>query len=245
MELRVSCYSNQIDLHATVRQQQVLAELARIERELDSMPAPDAQQDEVSFLRMQNTLLNKRCVIMDLLMGGWAERAVGVSDIMGECGFSDRIPCRRQLDALVQRQGPATISIREVALGQPVLEWADGRRESHRNDPLYQGRDVGQLELLVWNDLPRELRDLVPQPEPEPLGFTESWYHALKSEAFCLNLWNNLDLMRQDARVEQGNLWCKTCYPNDHRLIKVPRGSMVKKFRSGLKSLRYLRHGKD
>jgi hypothetical protein len=70
MELRVSCYSNQIDLHATVRQQQVLAELARIERELDSMPAPNAQQDEISFLRMQNALLNQKCAIMDLLMGG-------------------------------------------------------------------------------------------------------------------------------------------------------------------------------
>jgi hypothetical protein len=51
MELRISCYSNQIDLHLAVHQQGDLVELAYLDRQLESMPARHAHLDELSVLR--------------------------------------------------------------------------------------------------------------------------------------------------------------------------------------------------
>lgn len=127
--------------------------------------------------------------------------------------------------------------MKQVALGHSIPDWVDERRQSYSSDPRYQGRNEGELEQLVWDDLPEELQVWVPRPEPRPLGLLKSWHHVLKSEEFCFALWKCLDTTRRVARAKQGGHWCKTCNPNDHRGTKRPRGSFVKRMLFKLKNI--------
>lgn len=97
MELRVSCYRNEINFRGAVRQQPDLVELELVSRQLDSIHSACNHHDEVSFLRMENNLLKQRNAVLDCLVQDWATRAVGISDVMAECGFSDRFRVKRSL----------------------------------------------------------------------------------------------------------------------------------------------------
>jgi hypothetical protein len=186
--MRVSGYRNEIDLQEAVLEQPPLVELAYVTRALELKPTEYPPEDELAYLRREVELLKRKDEVWSELAGSWAARATAASDVMAKCGFSNRVPCRNNLDILPEPlpEGPPTMNIPEVALGQSILEWVDYQVRSYNNDPRHQGKSKGELEQQLWRDLPAELKQWVGKPKAKPMAFLRSWYKALTSPGSAL-----------------------------------------------------------
>ncbi|KAK4150452.1 hypothetical protein C8A00DRAFT_18022, partial [Chaetomidium leptoderma] len=242
IEIRVSCGSNQIPLEHSVEHQALGVHITIITLKLESMGSVcPPHQDELAFLREMCDLMRQKDILSNSFMKGLAERVTLISDAMAECDFGPEIPCRDVL-AIIPLSPPVglpAMSIREVALGFPIFEWVDKKLRSYRRSAWRPGRSEGDLERRLWNDLPRELKRWVREPEPVPLGFLISWHQALSSETLRWELVRCLETLRQAARADQGNSLCQRCNPNNHRLTRKPRGTLMKRALSTLKRLFY------
>jgi hypothetical protein len=239
MEIRVSCFSNEIDLTHGIQQQAKLVELAHLARQLEALRSNRGLLGELTILREECSLLKTRDALWESLSNGWADRAVAVSDVMSQCGFSDCVPCRNILVVvpLADHHGPPIMTLREVALGQSIFPWIYYWMRRYRRNRYYHGKSKVELEQQLWRDLPSELRRWVDQPKPEPDGFLNIWRHVLSAKGGGLpaELNKSLESMRQGAREERGNLCCPVCNPDNRSRTGKPRGGLIRRMLARLK----------
>jgi hypothetical protein len=230
VELRVSCSSNEINFGAAIGQMPDLLELAYLSKQLETLEASRPPGDDLG-LETEYNLLKAQSKAVIVIMQRWILRITAVSDITAQCAFSHTVPCGELLHKLPPsyEPEPVDISLQEVARGRSIHEWADDKMRSYQNNPRLRYKSQGELEQLIWNGLPPELQEWVHKPRREPLGFLRSYFEALKTPGFQTVLYKSLQTTRHNARAEMGNGHCQTCYPNLHRVIHKPRGSLWKK----------------
>lgn len=241
MELRISCSSNEIDFETAIKQMPELLDLIFILNRFETMTSCRSPRGDTG-LEAAYDLFRAQSKAFNDFLRGLVRRLTAISDVTAQCGFSNTVPCEGLLAKLPPSHipEPADISIRDIALGRSISEWADLKMRSYQNDPEFRYTSQGQLEQRIWDDLPPELQKWVlkPSPDSRPLGFLRSCFYALQSQPFQTVLCKSLQTMRHNARTDMGNRSCSTCYPNMHRLIHKPRRSLSKQPKMMLQLIR-------
>lgn len=243
-EIMVSCYNNQLNFDNGIDQQVELLKLYKAKQDLEMVNVQRKRPDPNphNFREWRHALRRAIDVITDRLISGCAERMLFILDVMADCGLGGGIPCRHILDVSALPLGcPSTLAsltIKEIALGQPIVDIIDGQLRSYRQNPNHQGMSDGQLQPQLWHDLPPEIRRLLEEPKPEPNGLLVSFRCSFENGELREAVRRCLEDMRQTARTDAGNHVCRTCHPNDHRLVQRPRGSLMIRFVGFLRKLR-------
>lgn len=185
-EIRFSCIKNESDFWPAICQLHLLSKLQRIKIQFEFIASSYLYKKEDRLVAQETCLFKEQMETMNQLWHICNRRMTGIDEAMAECGFGNSIPCRKLFKQLppYYSQVPADIHLQEVAQGRSVYEWADHKRHQYEKDPAFQNKSRGVLERQIWDDLPPELKEWVPKPKEEPLGFQLSWHDTMSNTEF-------------------------------------------------------------
>lgn len=99
----------------------------------DSIASSYLYQKEDSLAEQETGLLRDQMEATNKLLQVCNRRITGIAEKVAECGFSNSIPCGKVFKQLPpsHSQGPADISLQEVAQGRLVYEWAEHKMRQY------------------------------------------------------------------------------------------------------------------
>ncbi|KAH6649335.1 hypothetical protein F5144DRAFT_552661 [Chaetomium tenue] len=209
-EIRLSCIKNESDFWPAISQLHVLSKLQRIRIRFGFIAASSLYEKEDRLASQEAGLLKEQMETMNQLLHICKSRMTGIAETMAQCGFGNSVPCGKLFKQLPSCSSHvlADISLKEVAQGHSVYEWAEDKRRQYEKDPAFQNKSRGGLERKIWYDLPPELREWVDMPKEEPLGFQLSWDDTMSNPEFQKKLLCCLRTLRRNARAgTYGELW--------------------------------------
>ncbi|KAK0724313.1 hypothetical protein B0H67DRAFT_679956 [Lasiosphaeris hirsuta] len=137
----------------------------------------------------------------------------------GGCGTLVVPDCAMGASATIDQpalDGHRAPTVREIALGASLVPWA----AAQRGRASRSSRHIGVEDEYLWEELPLELRNLVPKPGIKTLPLMDIWHETLEKDRELFNA------LREEFKALQDNAmrWlrdtiCPTCEMRRRRAL--------------------------